>query len=179
MRPNRPQKALGTRIEPLVSEPRDNGHEAARDRRARAARRAARHALEIVRIARRAVVRVLAGEVIGVFAHVERAEEDGAGALRAARRASRPSRRAARSRLIFEPARVGRPSMSNRFLTANGTPASGPRLSPRARAASIASALRERPRRGHVGEGAERAVSRLDPLERRLGDFARARPRRS
>src|SRR5256714_13803137 len=30
------------------------------------------------------------------------------------------------SRLIFEPARVGRPFTSNRFFTANGTPASGP-----------------------------------------------------
>ena len=36
---------------------------------------------EIVRIARGAVVRVLAGEVIGVFAHVERADENGAGRL--------------------------------------------------------------------------------------------------
>src|SRR4051794_32836593 len=31
-----------------------------------------------------------------------------------------------RSRLILEPARVGRPFTSNRFFTANGTPASGP-----------------------------------------------------
>ena len=36
-----------------------------------------------------------------------------------------PPSPAALSRLIFEPARVARPSMSNRFLTANGTPASG------------------------------------------------------
>src|SRR5258706_11579817 len=32
----------------------------------------------------------------------------------------------ARSRLIFEPASVARPRTSNRFLTANGTPARGP-----------------------------------------------------
>ena len=32
-----------------------------------------------------------------------------------------------RSRLILEPASVGRPATSNRFLTANGTPASGPK----------------------------------------------------
>src|SRR3979490_2929712 len=30
-----------------------------------------------------------------------------------------------RSRLIFDPARVGRPCTSNRFFTANGTPARG------------------------------------------------------
>ena len=45
-----------------------------------------------------------------------------------------------RSRLIFDPATVGRPATSNRFLTANGTPASGPSRSPFLRAASIAAA---------------------------------------
>ncbi len=53
-------------------------HKAAADRRARAARRAAAHVAEIVGIARRTVVRVLAGEVVGVFAHVQRADQDGA-----------------------------------------------------------------------------------------------------
>src|SRR4051794_34963440 len=47
----------------------------------------------------------------------------------------------AKSRLIFEPARVGKPCTSNRFFTANGTPASGPALFPAATAASIARAL--------------------------------------
>ena len=40
---------------------------------------------EIVGIARGAVVRVLAGEVGSVFAHVERAKEDRVGRLQAAR----------------------------------------------------------------------------------------------
>src|SRR5450631_4430572 len=48
---------------------------------------------------------------------------------------------AARSRLIFEPARVGNPCTSNRFLTAKGTPASGPALFPAAMAASMLRAL--------------------------------------
>ena len=48
---------------------------------------------------------------------------------------------AARSRLIFDPARVERPLTSNRFLTANGTPASGPTFWPAAIAASTARAL--------------------------------------
>ena len=39
---------------------------------------------------------------------------------------------ARRSRLIFEPARVVRPLTSNRFFTANGTPASGPTFLPAA-----------------------------------------------
>ena len=47
----------------------------------------------------------------------------------------------ARSRLIFDPARVGRPCTSNRFFTANGTPASGPASCPAATAASTARAL--------------------------------------
>jgi len=46
-----------------------------------------------------------------------------------------------RSRLIFDPARVGRPRTSNRFFTANGTPASRPAFFPAAMAASIARAL--------------------------------------
>ena len=54
-------------------------HQPARDRAARAARRAAGHAVRVVRIVRVAVVRVLAGEVVGVFAHVERADQHGAG----------------------------------------------------------------------------------------------------
>src|SRR5665213_791645 len=45
------------------------------------------------------------------------------------------------SRLIFEPARVESPCTSNRFLTANGTPASGPGFLPAATAASTARAL--------------------------------------
>ena len=45
------------------------------------------------------------------------------------------------SRLILEPASVVRPATSNRFLTANGTPASGPSGLPPVRAASIARAL--------------------------------------
>src|SRR5258706_13495826 len=47
----------------------------------------------------------------------------------------------ARSRLIFEPASVGSPATSNKFLTANGTPASTPSRRPLARSASIAAAL--------------------------------------
>src|SRR5215212_2528444 len=47
----------------------------------------------------------------------------------------------ARSRLIFDPARVARPLTSNRFLTANGTPASGPTFWPAAIAASTARAF--------------------------------------
>src|SRR5208282_1198760 len=40
------------------------------------------------------------------------------------------------SRLIFDPASVGSPATSKRFLTANGTPASGGRRSPRPPASS-------------------------------------------
>src|SRR5258705_333428 len=44
-----------------------------------AARRAAGHPRQIMRIARRSVVHILAGEVVGVFAHIERADQDRAG----------------------------------------------------------------------------------------------------
>src|SRR5216683_1338703 len=45
-----------------------------------------------------------------------------------------------RSRSIFDPAMVTNPATSNRFFTANGTPASGPGSSPRASATSTARA---------------------------------------
>src|ERR1700722_15034106 len=48
---------------------------------------------------------------------------------------------AGRSRLIFDPARVGSPLTSNRFFTANGTPASDPGLLPAAISASMARAF--------------------------------------
>src|SRR5579863_2998877 len=48
---------------------------------------------------------------------------------------------AGRSRLIFDPARVGSPLTSNRFFTANGTPASAPGFLPAAIAASTARAF--------------------------------------
>ena len=58
------------------------------------------------------------------------------------RRTSAPSRRAGGcSRLIRDPARVANPATSNRFLTANGTPANGPGSRPAATAASTASAV--------------------------------------
>src|SRR4051812_40492331 len=62
-----------------------------------------------------------------------------AASMRSIRVASRVA--GGRSRLIFEPARVGSPSTSNRFFTAKGTPASGPTLCPAAMAVSMARAL--------------------------------------
>src|SRR5262249_41794621 len=84
----------------------------------------------------------------------------------------------ARSRLIFEPASVGSPAMSNKFLTANGTPASAPtNRPPFARSASSAAALRG----ALLGDGGERKRQRQSrsrapkrcPLERALGQLGR------
>ena len=61
--------------------PQRDRHQAARDGAAGAARGAAGHAAEIMRIARGPVVDVLAGEVVGVLAHVERSHQHGAGRL--------------------------------------------------------------------------------------------------
>ena len=70
-----PQSDAGTRIEPLVSEPSASGDEPAGDGGAGAARGAPGHAVDVVRVARRTVVDVLAGEIVGVLAHVERADQ--------------------------------------------------------------------------------------------------------
>src|SRR5674476_608105 len=62
-----------------------------------------------------------------------------AASIRSIRVASRDE--GARSRLIVDPARVDSPCTSNRFFTANGTPASGPAFFPAAIAASMARAF--------------------------------------
>ena len=54
-------------------------HQPAADRGAGAARRAAGHPRHVVRVARRSVMHVLARKIIGVFAHVERADQHRAG----------------------------------------------------------------------------------------------------
>ena len=143
-------------------------HQAAGDRAARAAGRAAGHAADVVRIARGAVVDVLAGEVVGVFAHVERADQHGAGRLQPRDQRGVARWRARRSRLIFEPASVGRPATSNRFLTANGTPASGPSARPSARRVVDGARLGERARSRDGGEGVERRIALGDARQRRL-----------
>ena len=61
--------------------PQRQRHQSAGHRPAGAAGGAAGHVRRIVRVARRAVVHVLAGEVVGVLAHVERAHQHGAGCL--------------------------------------------------------------------------------------------------
>src|SRR3954469_612873 len=62
-----------------------------------------------------------------------------AASIRSIRLASRAD--GGSSRLILDPARVESPCTSNRFLTANGTPASGPGFLPAAIAESIAPAF--------------------------------------
>ena len=64
---------------PIGVRPQRQRHQASTNRAARTARGPARHARRVVRIARRPVMRVLAGEVIGVFAHVQRPHQDRAG----------------------------------------------------------------------------------------------------
>ena len=70
--------------------------------------------------------------------------------------------------VVFEPASVGTPAMSNRFFTANGTPASGPAGSPEAHAASTAAAFAR-------ARSAVMAVKEFSA--RRARRCARARPR--
>src|SRR6476660_2944886 len=70
------------------------------------------------------------------------------------------------SRLILAPASVVRPAISNRFFTANGTPARGGSASRRARASS--SALL-----GHHGEGVELRAALTDAGERCRDDALR------
>ena len=74
-----PQSDDGTRIEPLVSEPSASGTSPPPTALPEPPDEPPLMRVEIVRIARRAVVDVLAGEIVGVFAHVERADQHRAG----------------------------------------------------------------------------------------------------
>ena len=74
-----PQSEDGTRIEPLVSEPSASGTRPPATAAPEPPEEPPVMRREVVRIARGAVVDVLAGEVVGVFAHVERADQHRAG----------------------------------------------------------------------------------------------------
>ena len=74
-----PHNDDGTRIEPFVSEPSASGTRPPPTAAPEPPDDPPVMRSEVMRIARRAVVNILAGEVVGVFAHIERAEEDGAG----------------------------------------------------------------------------------------------------
>ncbi len=83
--------------------------------------------VEIVRIPGGSVVRVFGGEPVSELIHVERAYQHRPGVLqRADSIASRVA--AGASRRIIEPASVRALPHRTRFFTANGTPASGPRI---------------------------------------------------
>ena len=79
-----PQNDDGTRIEPLVSEPSAIGTSPPATAPPDPPDEPPVMRVCVVRIARRAVVAVLAGEVVGVFAHVQRADQHRAGGLQAA-----------------------------------------------------------------------------------------------
>ncbi len=149
-------------------------NQAAGDGGPRSAGRSARHMFEIMRIARRAVVGVLAGEVVGVFAHVERADQDGARGLQ-----TRNQRRVGRRRrpvAIDLRAGAGRqPCHVIKILDRER------RARQRAQACAAGArrvdplGLGEGPRRGHVSKGAEGAIARVDAGERLLGQLLSAR----
>jgi hypothetical protein len=129
-----------------------------------------------MRIARGTIVHVLAGEVIGVFAHIERADEDRAGGFETAHQ-HRIARRRRQIAVDFR-AGAGRQAgnvdeVLHRERYAGKRPE---RLATRAarieRLGALASAFR-----GDVSEGIDLGIDNSDPRERRVdngarGDFA-------
>ena len=80
---------------------------------------------------------------------------------------------------IFDPQVVGMPLVVKTSLSASGTPASGDAGgAPASSAASTSAADCERALRVDVQEGVHRAVDGRDPVEVRLRDLDRGRPRR-
>ncbi len=163
-----------------MSEPSAERHEAAADRRARAAGRAAGHALVIVRIVRCAVVDVFAGEVVGVFAHVERADQDGAGGFQPLdqRRVARRRRQVAVDLRSGERRQAGDvEQVLDREWHAGERP---DRFAARARGVDRFGA-QQRALLGDRGEGVEHRIALANAGERRLTTLrrccGRTRPR--
>ncbi len=148
-------------------------HQAAADRGARAAGGTAGHAVEIVRIARGAVVDVLAGEIVGVFAHVERADEDGAGRLQPL-----DQRRIARGRrqIAVDLGAGERRQAGNVEQVLDRERHAGQRRKPLASRPCLIERLRagERALLGDGGEGIEQRVALADTRQRRFDDMRRA-----
>ena len=157
-----------------MSEPSASGTSPPPTAAARAAGRPAGHAAEIVRIARRAVVDVLAGEVVGVFAHVERADQNGAGRFEPL---DQRARRAVAGGSVAVDLRAGAASAGRRHRTG-----SSPRTArrPAARASRRgrawrrrASARSKRALLGDGGEGVEHRVALANAGKRSLNDAER------
>ena len=134
--------------------------------------------LEIMRVPGRAVVNVAAGEIVSVFAHVERADQNAARSfetrdhcrVRLGRRVVAVDLGAGSGRQPFDIEQVlhseGRASKRAQVLSAHAGRIDGVSLG-------------ERALRGHLGEGAERAVSGFDAVEGLLRDLAGAHRARS
>ena len=156
-----PDRAVGVRAQ------RDR-HQAAADRTAGAAGRAAGHPCRIMRIARRAVMHVLAGEVVGVFAHVERADQHRAGGFHALDQRGVARRR--RKVAVDLRARARRQALARRT-------GSSPRTARRRAGRPFAggdrgidrAGLGARAIGGDVGEGIQDGIVLGDPRQRRFG----------
>ena len=171
LRPNKPQSELGTRMDPFVSVPSAIGTRPPATAAPDPPDDPAGHALEVVRIAGRAVMRVLAREVVGEFAHVERADEDGSGGFQARNRCRVRFRR--RTVAIDLGAGARRQALDvEQVLDRERRARERPEvLSARTRRIDGVG-FGERTLSCHVGERAERAVARFDALQGRLRDLA-------
>ena len=129
--------------------------------------------LEIVGIAGRAVVGVLACEIVGELAHIERADQDAA--CRFHTRNQRRVRSRGRAISVDLGASARRQSGDvEQVLDSERRTRERPNFVPLMRAASIASALASACPH-YVGEGAKRAIASSDAIERFLRDLTRAR----
>ena len=157
-------------------------HEPARNRATRAARGSACHMRGVMRVARGAVMDVLAGEVVGVLAHIERADEDGACRLQ-----PRDQWRIGFGRwpVAIDLGAGQRRQARNIEQVLDGKRHAGEGAERLARGALRIDCpcFRERPLRGHRGEGVERGVALFDtgqrtPRSRLLHSSSRRQRRR-
>ena len=127
------------------------------------------HAAKIVRIACRAVVNVLAGEIVGIFAHVERADEHGAGRFKPLDR----GRVAGRGRRIAIDFRSGKRRQSGDVEEVfHRKRHAGERRQALAPSARLVKGLRAQKRTllGERGEGIDQRIARTDAGEGCLHD---------
>src|ERR1700677_2530272 len=129
--------------------------------------------LEIMRVPGWAVVNIPAREVVGEFAHVERADQNAARGFQARDHCCvRLGRRA----IAGDLGAGSRPQYFDveQVLDRKGWAGKWPETLSACAGRVDRVSLGERARRGQVGKRAERAISSFDAIERRLGDLAGA-----
>jgi hypothetical protein len=125
-----------------------------------------------MRIARGSVVHILAGEVVGVFAHIERADQDGAGSFHALDQGG-VARRRLEVAIDLRSGAGGKPLHIEQVLDRERHAGKRPGIFPGGNNGIDAARLGTRAIRGDIGECIQDRIVLGDSRQRRFGDGKR------